>query len=199
MTSGLEYEFWKWFINNCDKLHPDKYDLTTIKELDRRIIDLNFRWEIGPGINKKYSLSISPNGLRENIERVKAFVNEAPYIEEWEYFNYKQPKSNWHQLEVPTYNLKLSALDWQYALLKYKDDKKEILIKGDSLSALDKDLRNEMAEIVLFNLLGEEIMMTEIDFIDVLDPKDNSYEMNKISELRKHLVNLKSGKKFEQT
>jgi hypothetical protein len=50
-----------------------------------------------------------------------------------------------------------------------------------------------VVEIVLINLIGEERMVTEIDFIDVLDIDDDTYELNDIEELEGHLDYIKNG------
>jgi hypothetical protein len=178
--------FWDWFTKNCNKLYSDRYSDKILKELDSRLTNIGLRWEIGPGTNKENSLTISPNGSKEKIEIVKDFINNAPTLDSWEFYNYKQPKRNWNMLEIPEYNIKLSATNWTYTLLKYKDNKKEILIKGDTLADIDPNYRIGIAEIVLINLIGEEKMMNEIDFVGVLELEDNTYEMNKINELNKH-------------
>jgi hypothetical protein len=77
--------------------------------------------------------------------------------------------------------------------LKYKDGKKEILIKGDSLNTVDTDLKLVVAEMVLTNLIGEERMMTELDFVDVLSPDDNTYDLHDIKELIRNLDYIKNG------
>jgi hypothetical protein len=77
--------------------------------------------------------------------------------------------------------------------LKYKDGKKEILIKGDSLNTVDTDLKLVVAEMVLTNLIGEERMKTELDFVDVLSPDDNTYDLHDIKELIGNLDYIKNG------
>ncbi len=54
--------FWSWFTKNSDNLHPDNYDQNILNELDRIICNWGLTWEIGPGLSKEYSLTISPNG-----------------------------------------------------------------------------------------------------------------------------------------
>lgn len=80
-----------------------------------------------------------------------------------------------------------------YTVLKYEDGIKEILIKGDSLNAIDPDLKLIVAETVLTNLIGEERMMTELDFVHVLSPDDNTFNLRDIKELIGHLDYIKNG------
>ncbi|SKC84384.1 hypothetical protein [Ohtaekwangia koreensis] len=76
-------------------------------------------------------------------------------------------------------------------LLKYKDGKKEILIKADTLSDFEKGKKIELAEIVLTNLLGEEKVMNELDYLDVLEIDESPYNTQGIKDLDKHLDHLK--------
>jgi hypothetical protein len=46
--------------------------------------------------------------------------------------------------------------------------------------------------MVLINLIGEERMMTEVNFVDVLSPDDNTYELHDIENLAGHLDYIKN-------
>ncbi|MFN7488644.1 MAG: hypothetical protein ACK5QK_02840 [Chryseotalea sp.] len=162
-------------------------------ELDRRLLNFGLRWEVGPGKTKENSFTISPSGDNEKIELTKEFIRISPTIDSWEFYNFKQPKVNWDKLELPEDNINITADKWRYILLKYKDGKKEILIKGDSLNTVDTDLKLVVAEMVLTNLIGEERMMTELDFVDVLSPDDNTYDLHDIKELIGNLDYIKNG------
>ena len=186
-------KFWNWFKANADDLQSQKYPNAKLDELDRRVISFGLRWEVGPGKEKANSLTISPGGNPEKMELAKEFIRVSPIIDAWEFYSFKQPKENWDKLELPNDDIQISADGWTYALLKYKDGKKEILIKGDSLNNIDPDYKVGVAELVLSNLIGEERMMTEVDFVDVLSPDDNTYELHDLQELAKHLDYIKNG------
>jgi hypothetical protein len=187
-------EFWEWFKINSTRLQSDIIDDDTIKQIDTRITNFGLRWEVGPGVAKVNSLTISPNGDFEKLELVKEFIDNAPTLDTWEFYNFKQPKPNhWDRLELPKYNINISASNWTYTLLRYQDGKKEVLIKGDSLADIDSDYKVGVAEMVLINLIGEEKMMTEIDYVDVLGQDDNTYEMHDLIELNEHLDFIKNG------
>ncbi len=185
-------DFWNWFNTNADDLQPEKYPNDTFEELDRKVSGFGLRWEVGPGKEKSNSLTISPGGDTLKIGFAKEFVRSSPTLDSWEFYSFKQPKADWDTLELPKYDIKISAEGWNYALLKYKDGKLEILIKGHSLEDIDPDYKVGVAEMVLINLIGEEKMMTEVDFVDVLDPDDNTYELHDIEELARHLDYLKN-------
>ena len=67
------------------------------------------------------------------------------------------------------------------------------MIKGDTLGNIESSRGVEVAEIVLTNLLGEEKVMDELNYLDVLELEDNTYGMHKIQELSKHLDYIKNG------
>jgi hypothetical protein len=185
--------FWNWFKINSGDLQSNKYPNDKLDELDRRVLDFGLRWEVGPGKTKENSFTISPSGDNEKIELTKEFIRLSPTLDSWEFYNFKQPKVNWDKLELPEDNINITADNWRYILLKYKDGKKEILTKGDSLDSIDPDLKIVVAETVLTNLIGEERMMTELDFVDVLSPDDNTYDLHDIKDLIGNLDYIKNG------
>ena len=186
-------QFWSWFKVNSNELQSDKYPNDTFKELDQRIYNMGLYWEVGPGDKKENLLTISTSGRRELLDTARKFLDIAPILDDWEFDLFKKPKTNWDKLEIPSDNIKISAANWTYALLKYKDGKKEILIKADTLTDFEKDKRIELAEIVLTNLIGEEKMMNELDYLDVLEIEDSTYDTQDIRDLDEHLDYLKNG------
>lgn len=186
-------QFWNWFKSNSNKLQSEKYPNDTFKEFDLRIYNLGLYWEVGPGVKKENLLTISISGRRELLDKARNLLDNAPVLDEWEFDLLKKAKKNWDKLEIPIDNIKISATNWTYVLLKYTDGKKEILIKADTLSDFEKDKKIELAEIVLTNLIGEEKVMNELDYLDILDIEDLTYETEDIRELDKHLDYLKNG------
>jgi hypothetical protein len=185
--------FWNWFKINSNDLQSNKYPNDKLDELDRKVLNFGLRWEVGPGKTKENSFTISPSGDNEKIELTNEFIRLSPTLDSWEFYNFKQPKVNWDKLELPEDSINITADKWRYILLKYKDGKKEILIKGDSLDAIDPDLKLIVAETVLTNLIGEERMMTELDYVDVLSPDDNTYDLHDIKDLIGNLDYIKNG------
>ncbi|HEY9049630.1 MAG TPA: hypothetical protein VIN08_27220 [Ohtaekwangia sp.] len=184
--------FWNWFKINCRHLHSNKYPNDTFKELDKRVYSMGLYWEVGPGVKKENLLTISVSGRRELLDKARSLLANAPILDDWEFDLLKKPKKNWDKLEIPGDNIKISAANWTYVLLKYEDGKKEILIKADTLSDFEKDKRIELAEIVLTNLIGEEKLMDELNYLDVLEVEDSTYETQDIRDLEEHLDYLKN-------
>jgi len=186
-------DFWNWFKLNCRNLHSDKYPNDTFRELDDRLYAMGLYWEVGPGVEKENLLIISVSGRRDRLDVARGLLANAPILDDWEFDLLKKQKTNWHKLEIPNDGIKISAANWTYVLLKYKDGKKEILIKADTLSGLEKDKKIELAEIVLTNLIGEEKVMNELDYLDILEIDDSTYDTQDIRDLDKHLEYLKNG------
>ena len=185
--------FWNWFKINCKHLNSDKYPNDTFRELDERVYAMALYWEVGPGVKKENLLTISVSGRKELLDKARSLLANAPILDDWEFDLLKKPKTNWDKLEIPSDNIRISAANWTYVLLKYQDGKKEILIKADTLSGFEKDKKIELAEIVLTNLIGEEKVMDEFDYLDVIEIDDSTYDTQDIRDLNKHLDYLKNG------
>ena len=176
-------EFWEWFTKSHFKLRSESFVRECLDKLDRTVSGWNLSWEIGPGKHTDYSFSLSGNGDVELSNLAKNIIKEAPAIEGWEFFDFRQSKENWRQLKLSHQNI--DATDWEYILLKQPNDKLEILIKADNLNELSRDIQRNAIELVLINLLGEKKYITNIDFYDLIDSNSKEYS-NKYNNL-KHL------------
>ncbi|XZF15907.1 hypothetical protein ACTHGU_07200 [Chitinophagaceae bacterium MMS25-I14] len=184
--------FWKWFNDNKSKLESDSYDPSFIEKLDETITEWELDWEIGPGVLKENSMTISPKGNIKLLPATEKIIEKAPAIDDWEFYPVKQPKQNWFLLELPDDNINIDAKHWEYVLLQYKDGKIEVLIKADSLSEFDKDTKEIIADIVLTNLLGEKLFMEKVDYFDIVDEFESRKGVSRLEYLPKHL----QGKSF---
>jgi len=183
-------KFWLWFQENSFHLQSDKYPNSFLSELDRIIIKWELSWEVGPGINVENSFTISPNGNKSLLDKTKEIISFAPSILNWEFYYAKQPKVNWHLAKLTELNIDIEATEWEYVLFKYDDEKVEILLKADSLSGLDNDTTYNTVDLVLANLLGEELFLNKIDFIEVVDSFDSDDGTTKLKYLPKHLLTI---------
>jgi hypothetical protein len=179
--------FWKWFVDNKDKLESDSYDPTILQRLDKTISSWDLNWEIGPGQSKENSLTISPKGDTMLLPLTEQIVKKAPTLDKWQFYSTKQPKGNWHLLELNQDNISINASEWKYTLLKYNDGKIEVLVKADNLQSFEKGTKELIVEIVLTNLLGEEIFMKKVDYFDVVDDFDSDKGITEIKYLPEHL------------
>ena len=183
--------FWNWFAKNSDNLQSDNYDKTLLDKLDKTISDWGLVWEVGPGLVKENSLTISPNGDKELLDKTNSIIERAPQLDNWEFFNAKQPKENWHLATLVDTGFEIDASDWTYVLLKYEDEKIEILLKADSLSNLDIEIKQLAADLILTNLLGEKLKIEKIDFIDFVDKFDDEKGVTELKYLPAHISDKK--------
>ncbi|MGG9962693.1 hypothetical protein [Ferruginibacter sp. SUN106] len=186
-------EFWNWFAKNSNGFDPSNFDKGLMKELDHKIVNWELSWEIGPGFTKEYSLTLSPNGNINLLAQTNNIIDQAPMLDAWEFYSSKQPKQNWQRAKLIDKGLEFEATDWTYILLQYPDDKVEILVKADNLKSLDKNSKEIAVDLILTNLLGEQIKMTQLDFIDIVNDFENENEITEIQFLPKHLKEIKKG------
>jgi len=191
-------EFWAWFHENCRKF-GDKFDNKhLLHELDLRISTLGpFSWEVGPGKFQENSLVISPNGDLEVLEYSKAVIGKAKQCPGWEFYYAKPPKEWDMKFDYSVNEDRVEPIDaslWQYVLAKYEDGTFEIVIKSYPLLELNDQDKLSVAEIVLDSILGEEIRMKLISFIEVVDEfEDGSkHGINSIILLADHLARLRN-------
>ena len=180
--------FWSWFIKNSASLHSDNYDKNILNELDRTISNWGLSWEIGAGLSKENSFTISPNGDKELLSKTKDFIDKAPQLDNWEFYSAKQPKENWHLAKLVDTHFEIDASKWTYVLLKYEDEKMEILLKADTLSKLDNETKEIAADLILTNLLGEELKIRKIDFIEVVEKFDGEKGITELKFLPAHIT-----------
>ena len=184
-------DFWNWFKINSVHLHSDNYDTELLSKLDNIISGWGFGWEIGPGLTQANSLSISPNGDKGLMKQTSKIVDKAPKLDNWEFYFFKQLKENWNKAKIG--NINIDASDWTYELLKYPDDKFEILIKADNLNPLDTSTKELAVDLVLTNLLGEKRKIEELDFVDTVNKFENQNGITQLKYLPAHLDKIKNG------
>jgi hypothetical protein len=190
-------EFWAWFYENSQNFGEKFDNRELLAELDSRITTLGpFSWEIGPGKFQENSLVISPNGDLEVLEYSKAVVEKAKQWPGWEFY-YAKPPKKWelkfdYQVNEDR-TVQIDASLWQYVLAEYEDGTFEIVIKLHPLLDLNDQDQLSVAEIVLDGILGEEMRMKLISFIEVVDEFEESYTrgINSITSLGEHLTSLR--------
>jgi hypothetical protein len=180
--------FWSWFAKNSSSLQSDTYDQNILNELGNLISNWDLSWEIGPGLSKENSLTISPNGNKDLLDKTNAIIEKAPNLDNWEFYSTKQSKENWHLARLVDIDFAIEASNWKYVLLKYEDGKVEILIKADTLSNLDKETKELAADLILTNLLGEKLKIQTIDFIEVVDEFDDEKGITELKYLPAHIT-----------
>lgn len=180
--------FWNWFAKNSNNLQSDSYDQNILDELNNIISNWDLGWEIGPGLLKENSLTISPNGNKDLLVKTNVIIDKAPTLDNWEFYSTKQSKENWHLARLVDTGFEIDASNWKYVLLMYEDGKVEILIKADTLSDLDTETKELAANLILTNLLGEKLKIQKIAFIDVVDEFDDEKGITELKYLPAHIT-----------
>jgi len=189
-------DFWNWFSENQNEFGKHFENQSLLKELDLRITSLgDFSWEVGPGSKKPNALVISPGGHIELLKVTKEIIDLAPDFIEWEFHHAKPPKVWDLKFSIQDENeneIEIDANDWQYVLLKYPDNKFEIILAAAQMQHLSEESKHLAAEIVLDGLLGEQKRMELIDVIDVVRQFEDNHKgkAGSIVNLLKHLDKL---------
>jgi hypothetical protein len=183
-------DFWNWFTRESKDLKSTDSDMKFLRALDTTISSWGFGWEIGPGIEKDFSFTISPSGDLNLLQLTDRIIERAPILEKWEFYSWKQAKESWNIVRNFAEMFEFKANDWQYVLLKYPDNKTEILVKTNNLEILNKKQKELAVDLVLTNLLGEKRKMEEIDFISVVDQFESDKGITELKFLPAHLKKI---------
>ncbi len=184
MTNGVENpvkQFWDWFGANAKAIAADVENSIWPKEIDDRLLNLapGLSWEIGPGKIRPWQLVISPNLDRKLRETARAIVAEAPELDGWEFYSSRQPKDWKYEFELEGQDeaatLSINAAAWHFVLLKYPGGNREILLRATGLQDLDDERRQQVGEIVLEGLLGEDIFLDSVEDFDIVDEFDPQF------------------------
>ncbi|HWZ46191.1 MAG TPA: hypothetical protein VNW97_22150 [Candidatus Saccharimonadales bacterium] len=167
--------FWAWFSSMSASLAADIGNPSLLEELDARVRELDsmLSWEVGPGSSEPWQLVISPNLNRDLRQRSQEIISCAPVLEGWEFYSARRPK-DWDYKFVMERSdgresIELDASAWFFVLLQYPDGVREVLLQGNNLPALDDDERWQAAAVTLEGILGEELILENIDEFELMD------------------------------
>ena len=187
---------WRWFYSNEKRIREaienespaEQRDIS--EHLDNLVLDIGlFSWEISPGINKDWALTISPNGDKDLLILSKEIIQEAPELIDWE-FNYCKLAKDWNRTLVLYDNnmdeKEIDASKWKYVALVQKNGKIELVLEAGNISHLDDDTATTAANLVVQNEIGEEARINKIASINIVDQLGDEYVSQKleISQLK---------------
>jgi len=179
-------EFWAWFIDNEYQFREVTDTEKVVELLNNQVLDFGmFAWEIGVGIEKQHSFTISPNGNKDRLRLSRQIVKQAPELRLWE-FNYCKPiRSDWDfTLEVFNNMLIKQTYDaskWDFVLEEEENQKIKILFCASNIATLDYDDLPAVGDLVVNNLLGEEMRTNavhSVQFVDDFLPDDEDWTFN---------------------
>lgn len=177
--------FWSWFAETEGAIREyfaeedivDKAAL--IEAIDNKVLDFGlFSWQIAPGFSRPFSLTISPNGNKERLKISKMIIQAAPSLPDWE-FNYAKPAQD-EALAFSLYDdflveQAIDASQWRYALVKKTDGRLVVILEAKNVRHLDADTALIAGEQVLTKLLGEELVITHVHRIEVVEELEEEH------------------------
>ncbi len=166
-------KFWDWFVDNSLHLSSERITPETIASLDAKMLDINpdLSWEIGPGKSKPSLFVISPNLNKNLVEAAKTVICAAPDLPGWEFYATRQSKIWNHQFSMKGSEgeeLRLNTSKWVFVRLLHSNGFRELILSDSRLPELTEKDCWQAAAIVLESILGEEVMMNEIDGFSLL-------------------------------
>ncbi len=193
---------WQWFADNEQKIKDAINDGTAfereyiVESLNDLILDLGmFSWEIGPGQESEWSLTISPNGDRKRMLQSKKIIETAPSLGAWE-FHYCKPARAWDR----TFQLYddfmiqhvVDASGWHFVSLPQPDGLIHITLEAPNIGRLDSYTAQTAAEIVVTNEIGEESKILHVGTIEIVREmvKDMADAKASLSYLRRWVEEL---------
>lgn len=196
MESGKIVRFWKWFSNHYKSFGEHFENEELLDELNDEIALLgDFAWEVGPGSHTENQFVVSPGGDPELLRLTQEIVAQAPDIPEWEFYNAKPPKQ-WDLIfdfeDENGATIEINASAWRYQLLKYADGTFEVIIETRDLADLNETDKITVSEILLDGILGEEVRMKYISYIEIIEnlKEENLSKHNIMSNLASHFKQL---------
>ena len=83
----------------------------------------------------------------------------------------------------------IDTSDWKFVLLKNQDNLFEINIVARNIVALDDEIKNNAADLLVKNLLGEKIKINHVSNIQVIDEFSEADKKNSssVTELNEHI------------
>ena len=176
-------QFWDWFIDNESDFREITDTKRVVEMLNNQVLDFGlFAWEIGTGVDKPHSFTMSPNGDKRRLQLSKDIFRLAPELSYWE-FNYCKPiKYDW-DFTFEVFNSMMikqsyDATEWEFVLVEEESEKISILLKAKNIVTLDHDDLPAVGNLVVTNLLGEETKINhikQINFVDDFLPEDEKW------------------------
>lgn len=180
-----EYKIFEYFMHAID------FNVVEFMQDHLQCINNNLMWEFGPAVSKKgYRLVITPEFRRDLRPLVKAILENAPELSNWEFYDYRlsesfesaklivEAKTGYDLPEVYFLSKRndFNLIDVTFLYLNLKD---EAAIK----------VALHQSALMVEHLLGEKVFDTWIGAIEIGDhfPEDESH--HPISQLNNWIEN----------
>ena len=194
-------EFWKWYASRAEFFHktieegkaPD-----LAPEVSKKVNEYlpGLAWVFGPGKDGKgHSFTLSPEGSKARLLLTEFWVERAPKLEGWTFYEARQPG----KLEHVTISIDDQTFDANEALLRTKLDEKnqkiDISVWHPKFSGLNEDQQMTITFIWLDQALGEKGTGKWIGAIAINKekekPKNETVPLPELPQLTKKLQDEK--------
>lgn len=183
-------EFWGWFDENRDVLETmlSSGEASKIAELlpgKIKSLHPNLGWEMGPGKNKPFMLTLMCYGFRETANSIISF---APKYPEWEFYSARQPKDPPPKIRFPDDDLEITTLNWKFTPNTNRAGNKfDITIIDPDLARLNENRGMEAIFILLDALIGEDAVSNLIGIIEISPTEKGFHPIYPILALPRYL------------
>ncbi|MEQ8822571.1 MAG: hypothetical protein RLY93_20230 [Sumerlaeia bacterium] len=153
-------------------------------------------WEVGPGLEKDFALSLTFNGHDDLIPYVDAIIYQAPDLPNWE-FNSGRPPKRWDgRFEIRQQTGDIIVIDssqWTYILTSFNQNEFFDVALFGQLINVDEETRERACLIAVQGYLGERETLQWIDQIVFLElpSADDAKRATPLEFLREHIFSLK--------
>ncbi len=169
-----EYKIYEYFVHAID------FNVVEFMQDHLQCINSNLMWEFGPAVSKRgYRLVITPESRRDLRPLVKAILENAPELFNWEFYDYRLPESFESAkliVEAKTgYTLpevyllskrnEFNLIDLTFIFLNVKDE-------------TSAKIAQHQSAVMVEHLLGEKVFDNWIGAIEIGDhfPVDESHQ-----------------------
>lgn len=183
--------FWSWWKEAAPALHqldtePPPQDV--LRGFDERLAALHreLAWEMGPGIEKKHALTVSPDGVSALRSLTAAWKAAAPDgYDDWEFHDVRPAVvGSAVALELETAGSVVMGRDVQVAV--FDDEQKhrlDVWVHHSEMSRMSKRNRWSLAFLLVDAALGEERVAT---WLRTITPSTRPLE--EVPEIREQVV-----------
>jgi hypothetical protein len=193
-------QFWNWFSSNSETLEAhlcEAQEEMLAYLISPRVDELSEKvgWEIGPGVKKEFSFSLTFKGSRDVIPLVEKIVSRAPSLSDWE-FNCGRPPKSWDGRfslrDKAGGVIELDCSDWTYTLLAFDGNKFFDITFIGNLPPMDRRSSRQACNVVVQAQLGEREALELIDRVEInAVPTEHQLKTaTPIRFLKKHIQSL---------
>jgi hypothetical protein len=192
--------FWMWFKSESSDL-AYLLDSSQTREITKRVgsevkkLTKEIGWELGPGLKREYSFSLTFNGCKDTIPLVERIVRCAPNLNQWE-INCGRPPKAWDGRFVMKNrfgeSVAIDSSTWSYMLVGFDGNRFFDVKLFGSIPSLDAAARNQACDIVIQSEIGERERLEWVDRIKIVQNPSNMQleDATPIKYLRSHIQSL---------